>query len=70
MDKKKRQFIDDCIYRKLLNFNMDSVDASRISEAVLVDIVTDIEETADEDFTSGDVDIAFTRLLLKTFCKE
>jgi hypothetical protein len=49
---------------------MDSVDASRISEAVLVDVVTDIEETADENFTSEDVDIAFTRLLLKTFCKE
>lgn len=69
MDNKKRQFVDDCIYRKLLYF-MDSVDASRISEAILVDVATDIEETADENFTSEDVDKAFTRLLLKTFCKE
>ena len=48
------------------HFCDDIYDNYRIVNAVLDDVVKDIEETADVDtFNSNDVEIAFTRVLIK-----
>ena len=48
------------------HFCDDIYDNYRIVNAVLDDVVKDIEETADvETFNSNDVEIAFTRVLIK-----
>ena len=46
-------------------FLVDAQDANYITELVIDDVVKDIEETADENFTASDIDIAFVRVLKK-----
>lgn len=46
-------------------FLVDAQDANYITELVIDDVVEDIEETADENFTASDIDIAFVRVLKK-----
>ena len=50
---------------KTLSTLFDFSVARDIAEAVLLDVVIDIEETADENFNDSDINIALGRVLLK-----
>ena len=62
-----RKYINDYLYARFLNFS-DSLDAGDVADALTDDVVTDIKETAGENWHSGDVDIALMRVLKKRLC--
>lgn len=66
--RNMRKYVNDHLYSKFLNFFPDSQDAGEVADAVTDDVVTDIKETADENWHSGDVDIALMRVLKKRLC--
>ncbi len=45
-------------------FGFDAIKIDNIVESVIDDVCQDIEECADEDFNTDDIEIAFTRILL------
>lgn len=63
--RNKKEYINDYLYRKFLLLSTESQDAGELADAVTDDVVTDIEETAGDDWNSGDVDIALVRVLKK-----
>ena len=69
--KKKMKIYDKDFAKESLktivaHFCDDIYDNYRIVDAVLDDVIKDIEETADvETFNYSDVEIAFTRVLIK-----
>ena len=66
MKKYDKDFAKESLKTIVAHFCDDTYDNYRIVNAVLDDVVKDIEETADVDtFNSNDVDIAFTRVLIK-----
>ena len=70
MKKSEWDFIKVCVINRLSSF-MDISDARNVADAVAEEIANDIEETADpERWHNGDVEIALSRLLVKTFCEE
>ena len=70
MNKKQREYINEYLYRKLLGIVTESDDAENLTSAIEDRIVRDIEECADENWNSSDIDIAFSRLLKDTFLKD
>lgn len=44
---------------------MENDDAEKTTDMVLNDVVKDIDETADEEFNSSDVDMALSRVVRK-----
>lgn len=68
MTKKEREYIGEYLFRKLYSL-MDANDAEDVKCAIEERIVRDVEECADPDgWNSGDVDMAFARLLKEKFC--
>ena len=66
MKKYDIDFTKESLKTIVAHFCDDIYDNYRIVNAVLNDVVEDIEETADVDtFNSNDVEIAFTRVLIK-----
>jgi hypothetical protein len=66
MTKYDKDFAKESLKTIVANFCDDIYDNYRIVNAVLDDVIKDIEETADvETFNSNDVEIAFTRVLIK-----
>ena len=66
MKKYDKDFTKESLKTIVAHFCDDIYDNYRIVNAVLDDVVKDIEETADVDtFNSNDVEIAFTRVLIK-----
>jgi hypothetical protein len=66
MTKYDKDFAKESLKTIVANFCDDIYDNYRIVNAVLDDVIKDIEETADVDtFNSNDVEIAFTRVLIK-----
>ena len=65
--RNMRKYINDYLYARFLNFS-DSLDAGDVADALTDDVVTDIKETAGENWHSGDVDIALMRVLKKRLC--
>jgi hypothetical protein len=66
MTKYDKDFAKKSLKTIVANFCDDIYDNYRIVNAVLDDVIKDIEETADvETFNSNDVEIAFTRVLIK-----
>ena len=66
MKKYDKDFTKESLKTIVANFCEDIYDNYRIVNAVLDDVIEDIEETADVDtFNSNDVEIAFTRVLIK-----
>lgn len=66
MKKYDKDFTKESLKTIVAHFCDDIYDNYRIVNAVLDDVVEDIEETADVDtFNSNDVEIAFTRVLIK-----
>jgi hypothetical protein len=61
----EKQFVEDTIKEICGNFCFSAYDIEKIVDAVIDDVITDIEETADVEFNSDDVKIGFTRVLLK-----
>ena len=70
MSEKQIDFVREYIYRFFLHI-ADSIEAGKLAEALLQDVVEDIKETADPDeWGSGDIDIALTRVLVKRLAGE
>lgn len=66
MKKYDKDFTKESLKTIVAHFCDDIYDNYRIVNAVLDDVIEDIEETADvETFNSNDVEIAFTRVLIK-----
>lgn len=65
MEKVEKQFVEDTIKKICGNFCSSAYDIEKIVYAVIDDVIKDIEETADTEFNSDDVEIGFTRVLLK-----
>lgn len=66
MKKYDKDFTKESLKTIVAHFCEDIYDNYRIVNAVLDDVIEDIEETADvETFNSNDVEIAFTRVLIK-----
>lgn len=66
MNKYDKDFAKESLKTIVAHFCDDIYDNYRIVNAVLDDVVEDIEETADvETFNYSDVEIAFTRVLIK-----
>lgn len=66
MKKYDIDFTKESLKTIVANFCDDIYDNYLIVNAVLDDVIKDIEETADVDtFNSNDVEIAFTRVLIK-----
>ena len=66
MKKYDKDFTKESLKTIVAHFCNDIYDNYRIVNAVLDDVIKDIEETADVDtFNSNDVEIAFTRVLIK-----
>ena len=71
MEKIEKQFVENTIKEICGNFCYSAYDIEKIVDAVLDDVIKDIEETADvETFNYSDVEIAFTRVLLKKLYPE
>lgn len=71
MNECDKDFTKESLKTIIAHFCDDLYDNYRIVSAVLDDVVKDIEETADVDtFNSNDVDIAFTRVLIKKLNAE
>jgi hypothetical protein len=66
----EKQFVEDTIKEICGNFCFSAYDIEKIVDAVIDDVITDIEETADIEFNSDDVKIGFTRVLLKKLYPE
>ena len=66
MTKYDKDFAKESLKTIVAHFCDDIYDNYRIVDAVLDDVINDIEETADvETFNYSDVEIAFTRVLIK-----
>ena len=66
MKKYDKDFTKESLKTIVAHFCDDIYDNYRIVNAVLNDVIEDIEETADvETFNSTDVELAFTRVLIK-----
>ena len=71
MKKYDKDFTKESLKTIVAHFCDDIYDNYRIVNAVLDDVIEDIEETADVDtFNSNDVEIAFTRVLIKKLNAE
>lgn len=70
MSEKQIDFVSEYIYRFFLHI-ADSIEAGKLAEALLPEVVEDVERTADPDkWGSGDIDIALTRVLVKRLAGE
>ena len=71
MNKYDKAFAKESLKTIVAHFCDDIYDNYRIVNAVLDDVIKDIKETADvETFNYSDVEIAFTRVLIKKLNAE
>ena len=71
MQKNSKEFVNDYLYRRLLHVISDSIEAGEVANALQDEVVRDISETADPDnWHSGDIDIALSRVLRKRLLTE
>lgn len=71
MNKYDKDFAKESLKTIVAHFCDDIYDNYRIVDAVLDDVIKDIKETADvETFNYSDVEIAFTRVLIKKLNAE
>ena len=67
---QKRNYINDYIYRIFIRFT-ESREAGEIADALTDSVIEDIVETADADnWNNSDIDIALSRIMMKTFCEK
>jgi hypothetical protein len=65
MEQIEKDFVQSTIKGICESFCYSAYDIEKIVDAVIDDVITDIEETANVEFNSDDVKIGFTRVLLK-----
>ena len=71
MNKYDKDFAKESLKTIVAHFCDDIYDNYRIVNAVLDDVIKDIKETADvETFNYSDVEISFTRVLIKKLNAE
>lgn len=69
MNKSNVAFVKNEANLLLMGIFEDVIEREAVIDYVLPEIVSDIEDTADEDFTSEDVRIALARVLYKKIIK-
>lgn len=70
MMEQKRNYINNYIYSIFLRF-MESREAGEMAYALTDSVIEDIVETADVDnWNDSDIDIALSRIMMKTFCEK
>lgn len=69
MNKSNVAFVKNEVNLLLMGIFEDGMERESVIDYVLPEIVSDIEDTADEDFTSEDVRIALSRVLYKKIIK-
>lgn len=71
MEKNDKEFVNEVLYRRLLYVIPDSIEAGDVANALQDEVMQDIAETADPDnWHSGDIDIALSRVLKKRLLNE
>lgn len=70
MSAEGKEFVRHELYHLLYNLVIDWFDREDIIDACIDDVIKDIEETADIDFTEEDVRIAFVRVMKQRFNAE
>lgn len=71
MKKNSKEGVNDYLYSRILILVPDSIEAGEVANALQDDVMQDIKETADPDnWHSGDIDIALSRVLRKRILKE
>lgn len=69
MNKSNVSFVKHEANMLLMEIFEDAMEREVVLDNVLPEMVSDIEDTADEDFTSEDVRIALARVLYKKIIK-
>jgi hypothetical protein len=71
MEARSKEWVNEYLYRRLLNVIPDSIEAGEVANALQDEVMEDIAETADSDsWHSGDIDIALGRVLKKRLLNE
>lgn len=71
MEGKSKEWVNEYLYRRLLNVIPDSIEAGEVANALQDEVMQDIAETADPDnWHSGDIDISLARVLKKRLLNE
>ena len=71
MEPRSKEWVNECLYRRLLNVIPDSIEAGEVANALQDEVMQDIAETADPDsWHGGDIDIALARVLRKRILGE
>lgn len=70
MTDAQEKIVKDIVNAKMQSIITDSVDRNGFVDAIMIDIIVDIEETADwsemddDEVCIGDIDIALARVLI------
>jgi len=66
MEVRSKEWVNEYLYRRLLNVIPDSIEAGEVANALQDEVMQDIAGTADPDnWHSGDIDIALARVMKK-----
>ncbi len=65
MKTNNRKYVKKIMGEYLSNIFQDKLERDMVCDSLLNDVVSDIEVTADEDFSSEDIHIAVSRVLLQ-----
>lgn len=65
METKDKNLVREVVSAELAQVFTDNSEREEIIDSVLDDVVTDIDETADDDWNFSDISIALQRVLYK-----
>ena len=68
MDKKRIDFVEDYINSHFKTF-MSDADAAEVTQAILLNIVRDMDDNSESGINCDDIDAALTRMIKSKFCK-
>lgn len=63
MNAEKILFVRNILFQQLYPIFDEMRETTEVIDAIIIDVVADIEDTADEDFNSSDICIALQRVL-------
>lgn len=69
MSEERKKDIYKWVDISLSSILPDAIERDMVVISLFDDVVADVEETADEDFNSSDIDIALARVLYKRIVK-
>lgn len=70
MNREKKEIVLTMTDGILATLFTDAQDRAQAVEAIIEDVVQDIEETADENFSLGDISIAIQRTVLERLTRK